>query len=80
MLKFIDISEVHTASIIRALMMEAVLTSGLSSLVEVDGHFRGAYFNHDGGSMHLLNVSLLQQNYVALYPRRLSFSCSPLRT
>jgi hypothetical protein len=49
--------------------------------------FRGAYcFHHqgdDGGSMHLWNVSLLQQGYMTLYPRRLVSSifssiCKPI--
>jgi hypothetical protein len=29
----------------------------------------------DGGSTHLWNVGLLQRDYTALYPRRLSSSC-----
>jgi hypothetical protein len=33
--------------------------------------------NDDGGSMHLLNVGLLQWDYTALYHRRLSSSYSP---
>jgi hypothetical protein len=52
------------------------------SLVEVDRRFRGAYCllhhgDEDGGSTHLWNVDLLQRDYKALYPRRLSSSCLP---
>jgi hypothetical protein len=37
-----------------------------------------AYYRpDDGGSVHLWNVGLLQQNYTALCPRRLSFPYSP---
>jgi hypothetical protein len=50
------------------------------SFVEVDRCFKHAYCLHkqgdrprDGGSMHLWNVSLLQRDYTALYPRRLSY-------
>jgi hypothetical protein len=32
---------------------------------------------NDGGSKHLWNVGLLQRDYTALYPRRLSSSYSP---
>jgi hypothetical protein len=32
------------------------------------------YSRDDGGSTHFRNVGLLQQNYMALYPRRLSYS------
>jgi hypothetical protein len=40
----------------------------LCSTVEVGRHFRGA----DGGRKHLWNAGLLQRDYTALYPRRLS--------
>jgi hypothetical protein len=42
------------------------------SLNEVYQRFRDAYCHHpDGGSTHLCNISLLQQDYMALYPRRI---------
>jgi len=47
------------------------------SLVEVNRRFRDAYCLHhsgDEGSTHLLKVGILQQDYTALYPRRLSSS------
>jgi hypothetical protein len=52
------------------------------SPVEVDLYFRGAYCLHyrssdDGDSTHLWNVCLLQRDYTALYPRKLSSSYSP---
>jgi hypothetical protein len=43
--------------------------------VELDQGFRGVYYLHhhpdDGGSTHLINVDLLQQDYTVLYPRKL---------
>jgi hypothetical protein len=50
----------------------------LCSFTKVERCFRGAYCLHhqgdDAGSMHLWNVSLLQQDHTALYPRKLSSS------
>jgi hypothetical protein len=44
----------------------------LCSLSEVDWHFRG--------SMHLWNISLLQQDYTALYPNCVTFTPAIVRT
>jgi hypothetical protein len=49
------------------------------SLLEIDRLFRGAYcicHRSDGSSAHLWNVGLLQRDYTALYPTRLSNSHS----
>jgi hypothetical protein len=51
------------------------------SLVEGDRRFRGVYClqqqGDDEGSTKLWNVGLLQQDYIALYPWKLSSSYSP---
>jgi hypothetical protein len=52
-------------------------------LTEVDQRFRRAYFLHqggggdddDGGTTHPRNAGLLQRDYMALYPTKLSSSC-----
>jgi hypothetical protein len=58
--------------------MTAFWDTASCSLVEVDRRFRGTYCLHhypdDEGSTHHFNVSLLVQNYMAPYPRKLSFS------
>jgi hypothetical protein len=51
------------------------------TLVDVDPRFGGAYYLHhrpdDGGSMNLWNFGVLQRDYTALYPSKLSYSYSP---
>jgi hypothetical protein len=62
-------------------MMIALWEKAPCSLVEICRRFRDAYFLHhqgdNGGDTHHWNVGLLQLDYAALYPRRLSSSCSP---
>jgi hypothetical protein len=42
--------------------------------VHISKRDKGDEFSDDGGSMHLWNVGLLQQDCMVLYPRRLSSS------
>jgi hypothetical protein len=44
------------------------------SFVEVDRRFRGAHCLH---LRHIINVGILQRDYIAPYPRKLSSSYQP---
>jgi len=59
--------------------MTAFWDTALHNLDEVDRYFRGAYSpHHEGyneGNMHLWNISILPQDYMALHPRKLPSSC-----
>jgi hypothetical protein len=69
---------------VASMKMTALWDTAPYNFVEVDWRFRGAYCLHhqgdephcpdNGGNRHLWNVGLLQQDYMALYPRKLSSS------
>jgi hypothetical protein len=58
------------------LKMTAFWNTALYSLVEIDQHFRNVCCLHHegtgGASTHPWNIGLIQRDYTALYPGRLS--------
>jgi hypothetical protein len=73
-----DINVRFQVLMVLSMKMIAFSDIALCSLVEVDQHFRGVYYlahcPDDGGSTYLWKVGLLERDYTALYPRRLSSS------
>jgi hypothetical protein len=79
-IEYIEFEEYLFASV-RAIKM-TTLWDVMPCSLKVDWSFISAYCLHhqhpdDGGSSNLWNVGLLQRDYTALHPRRLSSSYSP---
>jgi hypothetical protein len=74
----LKITIIHKSSLRKQIMTKitTIYYIALCSLVEVDWRFRGAY-TYAVRNTHLWNVDLLQRDYAALYPSRLSSSHSP---